>query len=127
MGKDSKNSKILWNNYHPSSTTPCRPIELIFQRESPELIKDKSSLIDAEFASLQNSSFTIDNFPVEVGHELIFSMIDGKVIQILTDNKSPQVCVLCGATPKEMNLLDTVTIKEVSITSLKYGLSPLHA
>ena len=51
-------------------------------------------------------------------------MIDGKVMQVLTDTKSAMTCVYCGVTPKDMNNLKT---KDVNIDALKYGLSPLHA
>ena len=45
----------------------------------------------------------------------------------MSETTSSQVCIICGATPKQMNNLDVIYEKTINIDSLKYGLSPLHA
>jgi len=40
-----------------------------------------------------------------VVHELILTMIDGKICQTLTLTPSPSNCVICGAKPSAMNNL----------------------
>ena len=54
-------------------------------------------------------------------------MIDGKVSQALTHTSSSQVCIICAATPSQMNDLDTVCSRAISREALKYGISPLHS
>lgn len=70
---------------------------------------------------------SIKNHPVKVSHNLAFTMLDGKVRQVLTETSSAACCPLCKAKPKEMNNLPKIRTKPVNIESYKYGLSSLHA
>lgn len=54
-------------------------------------------------------------------------MIDGKVCNALTSNKSTQKCYICGATAKQFNNIDIVLSRPMIDDNLKYGLSTLHA
>ncbi|XP_032587195.2 uncharacterized protein LOC116804340 [Drosophila mojavensis] len=57
------------------------------------------------------------------------TLIDGKVLNIVTGTNSCQSCPLCGAKPKQ--LLEIADFNsacfKVTEKNLKYGLSPLHA
>lgn len=57
------------------------------------------------------------------------TLIDGKVLNILTGTKSCQLCPICGAGPKQfMKNIDTSSsIFKPKPGSLQYGMSPLHA
>lgn len=61
---------------------------------------------------------------ISVKHELILSMIDGKVCNVLSENKSTQTCFICKAT-KEMN--STVSAREPYQNMYQFGISSLHA
>ena len=54
------------------------------------------------------------------------TMLDGKVINSLTDTLSTQSCNVCGAKPSEMNKLDVIRKKKVNEKALQLGLSTLH-
>ena len=56
------------------------------------------------------------------------TLLDGKVLNILTETKSCQLCPICGASLKdfmENAKLDSPKFKPRHET-LKYGISPLH-
>ena len=46
------------------------------------------------------------------------TMLDGKVINSLTDTLSTQSCNVCGAKPSEMNKLDVIRKKKVDEMAL---------
>ena len=56
-------------------------------------------------------------------HILPMTMIDGKVVNTLTETKSCKTCSMCGVTPKLMNNLE---VKQLPVTDLECGLSTLH-
>ena len=119
---------IIWNNPRPSSTRLCRPYKFMFQKETSQLVIDENLKISEEIKTLQSSVIRLQNDRnLEVGHELIFSMVDGKITQILTNTSSAQICIVCGATPVQMNNMNIVFSRTLKIKSLEYGLSPLHA
>jgi len=58
------------------------------------------------------------------------TLIDGKVLNIITGTKSMQSCPICQATPKQFNNLENIKCEtEIFLPnpkSLQYGISPLH-
>ena len=125
--KSNQAETIIWNNNRPSSTRMCRPIALIYGKETKELIVAEANNLKDKIENLLTTKVNYKNSNVDINHQLIFTMIDGKVMQVLTDTKSAMTCVYCGVTPKDMNNLNLVKTKDVNIDALKYGLSPLHA
>lgn len=73
------------------------------------------------------SKFYSDIGEHKVQHEMIFSMVDGKICNAVTDTYSTQRCYLCGATSKNFNNIDLVLKANVDKTASKFGLSTLHA
>jgi hypothetical protein len=122
---DRATNKILWNNPNPSSVLYCRPIKFIFVKETPTLVTSEKNDMDIQINNLVPHIFTIDGVPVEVIFELLFTMIDGSICNIISGTNSTQTCYICGCTPKDMN-------KEVSEKHqpnpavYKFGLSTLH-
>ena len=57
------------------------------------------------------------------------TLIDGKILNILTDTKSSQVCPICGAAP--LKFIDVKEFRSKEVTpkpkTLQYGISPLHS
>ncbi|CAH0551166.1 unnamed protein product [Brassicogethes aeneus] len=82
--------------------------------------------IKLQIASLKPTIWKTENAEYEVKHTLFSTMVDGKVVQVLTETPSAASCV-CGSNPTEMNRLDRVRDKNIDPQSLEYGLSSLHA
>ena len=115
-------STILWKNTRPSSTRYCRPIKLICQKETSELITLETDNVISQIKSIKptlTSSYTIL-------HEFHLTMVDGKTFGVLAE-ASTQTCGICRAIPKDMNNLDLVKRYPVDSDLLKYDLSSLHA
>lgn len=120
---------ILWNNRTPQSTRFCRPLKLEFIKETKEVILKEESDLKEQINKLEKLRIQIDtNKNIEITFRLYVTVIDGKVLNVLTGTKSTQACPICGATPK-----DFINIKNYSSEkfrpiegNLKYGISPLH-
>lgn len=115
-------TKILWKNTRPSSTRYCRPIKLICQKESTELIRAETDSINRQILSIRP---TILN-SLAVDHVFHCTMLDGKTFSVLAE-ASTQTCGICRAVPKNMNNLSLVQSYSVDVDLFKYGLSTLHA
>lgn len=63
---------------------------------------------------------------MQVKHNLIFAMVDGKVCNAISETKSTQKCFLCGATSAMFNKIEDMIKREVNKQHLAFGLSVLH-
>lgn len=97
------NQKIIWENPRPSSPRFCRVIKYIYKKESEALIKAEYQYIEKRMEDVIPTLIEVHGVAISVAHQMILSMIDGKVCNVLTANKSTQRCYICKATPKEMN------------------------
>lgn len=118
-------ANIVWQNPRPSSPRFCRIIKFIYKKETYELIKNECSNIEKQIKELVPTQITIESANIFVTHKLILTMVDGKVCNTLSENKSTQRCFICKATAKEMNLINIVKVPEESM--YKFGISSLHA
>lgn len=118
---------VLWQNPRPSSPRFCRPIKLQYEKESVELTKKEKLNIDNQINSLINTTVMIDEKEYSITHSPLFTMIDGKICNSLTDTKSTLRCYLCDATSKEFNDLTAILEKPVKSEYLSFGISVLHA
>lgn len=117
-------TSVVWENSHPSSTKYCRPIKFEFVQESTELIKREYARIKNEIDHLTPTSIQDNIF---INHQLLLTMIDGKICSTLAESSSSMRCYICGASPKEMNKIDIVVQKQIESEHYKFGLSSLHA
>lgn len=60
-------------------------------------------------------------------HELILSMVDGKVCNSLTNTNATMKCFICGALPINMNNIENVAQRSMNEEAFSFGISPLHA
>lgn len=120
-----ESGNIAWQNPRPSSTTYCRPMKFIFSKESTDLTVCETNVVLEEINGLQPTKSSVIGTEVSVKHELLFTMIDGKVCNALTETSSSQKCYICGATPKLMN--DESREFVANRNNLGFGLSTLHA
>lgn len=121
--RDWATEEILWENDRHSSCRFCRPLKIIYTKETPDVINAVKRSIDAEIQYLRSFGYVKRNFNVHF--EMKLTMIDGAVLNVLNNNKSSSCCVLCGAKPSQMNSA-LVFEREVDEECLKYGLSTLH-
>lgn len=125
------NKIILWNNRTPQSVRFCRPLKLEFIKESTEHILKEKQNIDKQIEDLQELQITLLNGKViKIKYTMFMTLIDGKVLNVLTGTKSSQACPICGATPSNFLKIEDFKTSKVftpKANSLQYGLSPLHA
>lgn len=127
LNKKNDSSIVLWQNPRPSSPRFCRPINLEYSKETADLAKVKKEKIDSEISSLTGTLVNLNGKSYRVNHQPIFTMVDGKICNSLTDTKSTLKCYICGATSKEFNNLDLVIQKEIQSDYLSFGISVLHS
>ena len=111
---------ILWQNPRPSSTRYCRPLKLIFAKETSDLSKKEIVNIEEQIKKIQPT--IIDDVYLVINHLLKLTMIDGKMFSVISDS-STQTCGICGATPKIMNDLDKIFSLPVKEKLYEYGIS----
>lgn len=119
----NENGEVLWNNDSPSSTRFCRPIEFKFVKEEKTVVKTIVEKIKEEISSLIPS---VSEEGILMKHTLLFTMIDNKICNIMTNTLSSMKCYLCGASPKEMNDLNSMKRKIMKDEYFSFGLSSLH-
>lgn len=122
-----------WRNPAPSSTRFCRPIRIKFEKETTELIQSERDDIEKQLKAINKSVVRLLcndlQMPIEVRikFELCLTMIDGKVVNAISNNPCPRMCNICQATPKQMNDKQAIARLEPNQNALKFGLSALHA
>lgn len=120
----TNDKEILWQNPRPSSTRFCRPVKLLFEKETTELTRREVKMIESEIMSLKPTKIVIDGKDIQVNQKLLLTMVDGKICNAITGT-SAQRCYVCGAGPKEMNNT-TLSKTAFSVENYKFGLSTLH-
>lgn len=126
VDQQSKEEIIVWKNPRPSSPRFCRPLRLQFLRETAESTLNEVRIVEEQIKSLRPFESISDGKQVSVVYQLAFTMIDGKICNVVSSTKSAQRCYLCGATSKDFNAIDAVLERKVDETNLKFGLSTLH-
>ena len=111
---------IVWSNPNPSSPRFARPISIEFAAETTALIKERTADIEGEARGL----VPLEAAAATVSYDLCMTMVDGKVVNAVTDTASTQTCSICGATPTDTNKLEAVYSRPQ--TNIQYGISSLH-
>lgn len=127
MCDENNISSTYWQNLRPGSPRYCRPIKFIFATETEDRVTSEMRDIEYQIDVLKKGEVVIGERSFSVKHTLLPSMVDGKTCQYLTHTKSASGCVVCKATPSEMNDIAKVSQKEEDLLAFQYGLSPLHA
>lgn len=121
---------IIWNNKYSQSPRSCRPISLQYSKESRDLVLETKANIERQIENLQYLVISLkNNLVIKIHFNLFLTLIDGKILNILTNTKSMQTCPICKAKPKTFNDLVNITnnLFIPDHSSLQHGLSPLHA
>lgn len=67
---------------------------------------------------------TLNNQQMKIHHQLMLTMIDGKICNVLSKTSSSQTCYICRSTPKSMNI--TQTAQNIEEKYYEFGISSLH-
>jgi hypothetical protein len=114
-----------WKNSRPSSVKLCRPILFKYAKVSSDLIKATVSDIKSQIAELKPTVYDIgEGKSITIKYGFLMIMIDGKVLNQLTNTSSTMTCAICKKNQKDFNKLDESTSDE---HNYEYGISPLHA
>lgn len=114
-----------WKNTRPSSIHLCRPIFFKYVKESSEIIKSTVNNINNQIDKLNPSVVEIKNGKtVIVNYEFFLTMIDGKVLNEITNTTSTLKCAICKKSQKDFQNIDEPISSEYNY---EYGISPLHA
>lgn len=113
---------VMWENDRLSSTWYCRPMMFKCMKETQASVEIERALIYNEIDALCSSKIK----EVSVKHQLLMTMIDGKICSYLSETSST-TCGICKAKPAEINQLNVINNKAVNEEIYQYGLSSLHA
>ena len=92
-------------------------------------MKEKKE-IDHQIEKLSDFEMKLPNDKIlKINYKLYMTLIDGKILNILTDTKSSQACPICGATPQKFINIKEFRSEEFTPKpkTLQYGISPLHS
>lgn len=93
---DPESSEVIWKNLKSSSPIFCRPIRFAFCKETPEVIN--KAVLPMQSATATLSTIFIET--TEIHHQLIMTMMNGKLCTVLSQTSSALRCYICGATPQ---------------------------
>lgn len=128
----NKNNDILWNNKTSQSSRFCRPVKLQTVKETESVILEEKRNMEEQISKLEILEIEIDadeGHRIQIHFSLFLTLIDGKVLNIITGTKSMQTCPVCHATPKTFNTLSNKDngIFLPNTNALIHGISPLHS
>lgn len=120
--------QLFGKNPRPSSPRFCRPIRFQFIHENTDVSIQEKNYIENQIKLLTPSKISLGTGECNnIQHTMIFSMIDGKICNAVTQTYSTQRCYLYGLTSKNFNNINLVLKANVDETASKFGLSTLHA
>lgn len=119
----SSNNLLIWQNPRPSSPRYCRPLRLQMAHETVQVSQLEVENIKLQLANLLPTI----NQNWSVYHNLKLTMVDGKMINSLTNTSSPMRCYICNETSKTFNNLKVCINTDINQNNLEYGMSSLHA
>ncbi|XP_030755994.1 uncharacterized protein LOC115882218 [Sitophilus oryzae] len=123
---DKNNGKQLWINPRPSSTHYCRPIKFMFKKENATLVRDEENDMNNKINQLCGFKVQTKNGNIcQVSFEMLFTMMDGSVSNVLSNTNATSKCIICGASPKDMNS-EYVVDRPSKVENYRFGLSTLH-
>nr|CAI5848371.1 unnamed protein product [Callosobruchus analis] len=95
-------------------------------KETDELTRTETQLLREQIEHLKPTKVKVGYLEMSIHHTLLMTMVDGKVCNSLTQNRSSQTCYICGATPKQMNI-QSENVREDTRENYSFGLSTLHS
>lgn len=118
--------KKMWVNPTPQSIRFCRPLRLAIEKETEHSIMREKNRLQNEVEELYPHSFSLPNGKsVSVNFDPYFTMIDGKCLNVISDNAATTRCPVCYISMDHFNkAVDWNSV--VPTSSLKHGIANLH-
>lgn len=101
----------IWTNPKPNSSLWCRLIRYKYVKETEEVIRAEKAYLEKEFSKINDKRLQIkinDSKYVYVILEVDYTMIDGKVANVLTGCSSSKSCNIGKLGPTDFNNLEKV-------------------
>lgn len=121
--RDASSQLEIWKNERPSSSSWCSPISFEYMKENEENVMRVVNKMKMDIKKLEPTTFR----NITVTPILKMTMVDGKICNIVTGNRSTQTCYLCKKRPSKTS--DDVVNNPVEVIDkdfLEHGISPLH-
>ncbi|CAH0407193.1 unnamed protein product [Chilo suppressalis] len=118
----------IWVNPTPQSYRFCRPLHIQYEKETANLILTEKSQVEKQIHELTPISVkTSQGHNVTFSCDLTLSVIDGKVLNIITGTSSQFRCPFCKITASQFNYLDLAQVAPTAKETMRHGINPLHA
>ncbi|KAK4878140.1 hypothetical protein RN001_010646 [Aquatica leii] len=75
---------IIWQNPRPSSVRYCRPIKIVFNKETTEIFNKEINIIEKQIKEILPTKLKINNKDIHVNHMFKLTMIDGKTFSVIS-------------------------------------------
>jgi hypothetical protein len=99
----------------------------MYTKETPETTRTELQKFEQDIENLQTTEIVLNHKKsLTINYTLIMTMIDGNLINVLTDISS-QKYFICQCNPKAISDLENLWNFDINIENIKYGLSTLHA
>ena len=83
----------IWSNPKPSSPHFTRPLHMQYEKETVNLTVREEQCLRGEIDSLTDFNFEFGS----ISFNAEITMLDGKVVNAITNTKSSQSCNICAA------------------------------
>lgn len=122
------NDILIWTNNKPNSVNFTRPIFFLYDKESPELVKDIMDQVNSSISQPEIFELFVNNCNSEFRLNIDFkwTMVDGKVVNFASDNKATLRCNICKKTFKDFKN-DVPGNENFDKKLYDFGISPLHS
>lgn len=95
-------------------------------KETPITSKQEFQEVERQIEKLKKTTISINDFYVQCSHKLFHTMVDGKMLNAITDNPSNSRCPICLAKPIQMNKDEVLKQLECDEDVYAFGISSLH-
>ncbi|CAH1993504.1 unnamed protein product [Acanthoscelides obtectus] len=92
---------------------------------SPQIFSFSTAEALALMVDLDISIKTKEGHSYIIEVDMMLTMLDGSVGYVLSETNSTMKCIICGATPKDMNTLAGIN-RPPNVDNYRFGLSTLH-
>jgi hypothetical protein len=114
---------VIYKNSLPNSAHSCRPIRLSYEKETRDTIRIEGNQLQDQAQNLQ--PLTLPHSPnIKIFFKGLLTMVDGKVLQELTNSPASSSCPFCHKTYRQISRSDGDFVPKEG--TLQFGASILH-
>ena len=120
------NEKVIFTNSNPNSPYTCRPIQLHYKKETPDLIKNVNNDIQDQLDKIESIKFDKNGRQFIFKIKVFNSMNDVKGILGQLNITNTKICFVCGQSGNVLSTMSPVSVENPPIDKLHFGMQPLH-